>query len=208
VTCETCPHYLVLSEEDAERLGTLSKCAPPLRPRDEATALWQRLAGGEIDFVASDHSPCPPELKDTESHFAAWGGIAGCQTALPLLVTEGHVERGIALETIARLTARAAADRYRIPAKGRIEVGADADLVLLEVGPRATVAPEDLHYRHRISPFVGRTLSVRVARTLLRGRTVAEAGRIVSEPCGRLLTPVARHDHAPDTVGRPIGGNQ
>jgi allantoinase len=206
VTCETCSHHLVFAEDDAERLGTLGKCAPPLRARREVGALWQHVAAGAVDFVASDHSPCPPELKDTDDHFAAWGGIAGCQTTLPVLITEGHVERGLAWEAIARLTAGTAAERFGLPAKGRIEVGADADLALVEVTPGSALAAHDLHYRHRVSPWVGRRLRARVARTLLRGRTVSVDGRIVTESRGRLLVPAGRDDKASGIVGPPLGG--
>ncbi len=80
VTCETCPHYLLLTDEDAERIGALAKCSPPLRPRAEVEALWAELLAGTIPFVASDHSPSPPDLKEGDDAFAMWGGISGCQT--------------------------------------------------------------------------------------------------------------------------------
>ena len=91
-TCETCPHYLALTEEDMERLGTLAKCAPPLRPAAERDALWEQLARGRIALVASDHSPCPPAMK-AGGFDTAWGGIAGAQTTLALLLDEGHAAR-------------------------------------------------------------------------------------------------------------------
>src|SRR5688572_14057291 len=87
-TCETCPHYLALTEDDLERLGTLVKCAPPLRPAEERDALWEQLARGRVAFVASDHSPCPPEMK-AGGFAAAWGGIAGAQSTLCVLLHEG-----------------------------------------------------------------------------------------------------------------------
>ena len=92
-TCETCPHYLALTEDDLERLGTLAKCAPPLRPAEERDALWRELARGRIALVASDHSPCPPAMK--EGGFArAWGGIAGAQSTLALLLRRGRRRAG------------------------------------------------------------------------------------------------------------------
>jgi allantoinase len=189
VSCETCPHYLVLTEEDAELLGAVAKCAPPLRPRQEAAALWQALADGSLPIVASDHSPAPWALKDRTDAFAAWGGISGCQTLLALLLSEGHHARGLQLDLIARVTSGYVARRFRLRGKGRIAVGADADLVLIDLTASAELSAEDLHYRHRHSPFVGRTLSARVARTLVRGRTVFVDGRIVGPPAGRLLIP-------------------
>jgi allantoinase len=184
VSCETCPHYLVLGEDDLETLGTLAKCAPPLRPAAEREALWQHLEAGRIDFVASDHSPSPPAMKAGD--FAtAWGGIAGVQTLLPLLLEAGRLP----LAAIAALTAGAPADRLRLPGKGRLAPGADADLVLVEPAAHEVLRSEDLHDRHRANPFVGRPLRGTVVRTIARGRTVFAAGRITAEAGGRLLTP-------------------
>ncbi len=189
VSCETCPHYLVLTEEDAEALGNVAKCAPPLRSREESNALWDALAGGTLPMVASDHSPAPWALKSAEDAFAVWGGISGCQTLLALLLSEGHRARGLDLDLIARVTSGYVARRFGLRGKGRIEPGADADLVLVDLGVSKKLSPDDLHYRHRHSPFLGRTLNARVARTLVRGRTVFADGRIVGPPAGRLLIP-------------------
>ena len=183
-TCETCPHYLVLSEEDMERLGTLAKCAPPLRPRAESDALWEHLGAGRIALVGSDHSPCPPEMK-TGGFDTAWGGIAGAQTTLTLLLGEG-VRRGLPLAGLADLVTGAPARRFGLSRKGRLEPGADADLALVELPADHELA--ELHDRHRANPFAGRRLHARVVRTLLRGRTVYGDGR-APERRGRLLVP-------------------
>src|SRR3954447_6038570 len=113
VTCETCPHYLALTPEDVEALGAVAKCAPPIRGAEQQAALWERLRAGEIDMVTSDHSPSPPELK-AGSLGDAWGGIAGAQTTLELLL--GACEPAAA----ARLTSRGAVERFGIARKGRI----------------------------------------------------------------------------------------
>ena len=178
VTCETCPHYLALTEDDLERLGTLAKCAPPLRPAADRDALWERLARGHIALVASDHSPCPPAMKEG-AFTGAWGGIAGCQSLLGLVL-----ER-LPPAAAAAVTSANVAVRFGLP-KARLEPGADADLVLIDMRERH--APELLD-RHRLSPFAGRPLKGRVVRTLVRGTTVYRDGRIVAEPLGRLLTP-------------------
>ncbi len=178
-TCETCPHYLTLTEDDLETLGTRAKCAPPLRPAREREALWRHLEAGRIKLVASDHSPCPPAMK--EGAFTdAWGGIAGCQSLLQLVL-----ER-LAPAAAAAVTSANVAARFSLP-KARLQPGADADLVLIDLRERH--APE-LHDRHRLSPFAGRPLTGRVVRTLVRGTTVYRDGRIVAEPLGRLLTPI------------------
>jgi allantoinase len=176
-TCETCPHYLTLTEDDLDRFGARAKCAPPLRSAAERDALWERL--GDLAFIASDHSPCPPDMKAGD-FTSAWGGIAGCQTLLPLLL-----DAGVALDEVRRLTSIGPASRLRLP-KGGIALGADADLVLVDLADRH--APELLD-RHRLSPFAGRPLRGRVVRTLVRGTTVFHDGRIVAEPLGRLLKP-------------------
>jgi allantoinase len=177
-TCETCPHYLTLTEDDLETLGSRAKCAPPLRTAAEREALWAALP--DIAFIASDHSPCPPELKQGD-FTAAWGGIAGCQSLLALLLDSGRLDPA----TIAELTSAGPARRLRLD-KG-VRPGADADLVLVDI--KATDVPE-LHDRHRLSPFAGRPLRGRVVRTILRGTTIYADGRIVADrPLGRLLTP-------------------
>ena len=156
VTCETCPHYLVLTDEDAEALGHVAKCAPPLRPREESEALWHALADGTLPMVASDHSPAPWALKSGDDAFAAWGGISGAQTMLPLLLSEGAGARGLSLELIAAATSGYVARRFRLAGKGSVEPGADADLVLVDLGVSERLSADDLQYRHRHSPFLGR----------------------------------------------------
>ena len=196
VSCETCPHYLLLTEDDAEALGAVAKCAPPLRPASERDALWRALADASLPMVASDHSPAPPEMK-TGDAFTAWGGISGCQHMLAVLLGEGHRRRGLPLGRIAEAVAGFVARRLRFAAKGRLEVGADADLVLVDLRGDDLIEADDLLYRHRVSPYVGRTLGARVVRTLVRGRTVYAAGRVVAPPAGRLVTPDPVEDPRP-----------
>jgi allantoinase len=189
VSCETCPHYLVLTEDDMERLGAVAKCAPPLRSGTEQTALWGRLADGTLPMVASDHSPAPATMKTGDDFFRVWGGISGCQSLLALLLTEGAARRGLPLPTIARVTAEYVAARFGLaPGKGRLAVGADADLAMVDLSHRSTLEAGDLQYRHAHSPYVGRDLCGRVVRTLVRGTTVWQEGRSVGEPVGRLIT--------------------
>ena len=140
-------------------------------------------------MVASDHSPAPWALKSAEDAFAAWGGISGCQTTLPLLLSEGCAARGLSPELIAAATSGYVARRFRLPGKGRLEPGADADLAVVDLAASHELTAEELHYRHRHSPFLGRTLSAHVVRTLVRGRTVFADGRVIGAPTGRLLTP-------------------
>jgi allantoinase len=181
-TCETCPHYLLLTEDDAERLGAVAKCAPPLRTPADRDELWAQLERGMLPIVASDHSPCPPELKAGD-FLSAWGGIAGCQTTRALLMAEDRLP----LPAVAAVTATNAARRFRLAGKGRIEVGCDADLAIVDLARQWELRPAELRYRHRASPYAGRRLRGRVLRTVLRGRTVQHEGRLTGPPAGRLV---------------------
>jgi len=196
VSCETCPHYLVLTEEDMEELGAVAKCAPPLRSHAEQEALWQHLFAGNIPIVASDHSPAPAEMKSAPNFFNVWGGISGCQSLLQLLLTEGHIKRHLSLPLLASITGEYSAQRFHLfPQKGSLAIGADADLVLVNLQDSYKLTSSNLLYRHPHSPYIGKNLHGRIIRTLLRGQTIFLAGKIVAAPSGRLLKPLA---HARD----------
>ena len=188
VSCETCPQYLVLTNDDLERLGADAKCAPPPRPagHDE---LWSLVAEGQVSIIASDHSPSPPELKMGRPLLDAWGGIAGCQSTLGLMLEHGHHLRGMALTEIARALSTNAASRFRLPGKGAIVEGGDGDLAIVDLDSTYRLAPEDLFYRHPRSAYVGMRHRGRVTHTILRGTVVFENGRPASRPAGRFLRP-------------------
>lgn len=169
VTCETCPHYLVLTDEDVERLGAVAKCAPPVRSVREQAALWSHLLAGAINMVASDHSPAPPAMKTSPDFFAVWGGIAGCQSTLPLLLTYGYHQRGMRLSEIAAVTSRNVAERFGLRHKGRLMAGMDADLALVDIDATWRLSAADLAYRHRISPYVGMEMRGKVISTWVKG---------------------------------------
>lgn len=195
VSCETCPHYLVLCEDDLERLGAVAKCAPPLRPAAERDALWAQVADGRIPMIASDHSPAPFAMKAHSDLFRAWGGISGCQSMLSLLLSEGHARHGLPLPTIAARTSAYVARRFGLwPRKGSLAVGADADMALVDLDASYTLNPDDLFYRHRHTPYAGMALRGRIVRTIARGVTVYHDGHIVAQPRGRLLVPERRSD--------------
>ncbi|WP_150273069.1 allantoinase AllB [Paenibacillus tepidiphilus] len=178
VTAETCPHYLLLTEDSMAELGPVAKCAPPLRSKAEQEKLWEVLAAGKIDFVASDHSPCPSELKlaDGLSFMEAWGGISGAQSSLELLFHEGVRKRGLPVTRIAALLAEQPARRFGLDRrKGAISPGLDADLVLLHPDYSYTLEAEDLLYRHKHSPYTGLTLSCKVTATISRGKLIYTA---------------------------------
>jgi allantoinase len=185
VTCETCPHYFVLTDEDMKRLGAVAKCAPPLRSRHEQRRLREQLP--DITTIGSDHSPSPPELKERENFFDVWGGIAGCQHLLGLLI-----DADIPAAEIQRLASSDVARRFRVPTKGSIAVGKDADFSLVNLNETEVITTESLHYRHKQSLYVGRTVRARVRRTFLRGHMIFDDGKFCTAPIGRFVRADAR----------------
>jgi allantoinase len=184
VTVETCPHYLLFTAEDVDRVGPALKCAPPIRDGSSRERLWQHVLAGEIDLIASDHSPCTAELKTRgdDDIWEAWGGVTGIQSLLPVMLTEGVHRRGLRLGALARLVAAAPARLLGLwPQKGAIRAGADADVSLLALEREWTLEAEQLQARSGISPYVGRSFRGAVVRTLVRGVTVFDGGEFVEE---------------------------
>jgi allantoinase len=193
VTVETCPHYLSYDEDDFVRIGPLAKCAPPLRPRGEVEALWRAVLAGEVDVLASDHSPCTWAEKERGENdiWQAWGGISGLQSILAALFTEGVQRRGLPLSALVRMTSANPARLFGLyPAKGSLLPGADADLVIVDPTATTTLRPEDLEYKNRHSVYVGRTFHAAVDTTLVRGTPVFAGGRVTGRPgYGRWIKP-------------------
>jgi allantoinase len=189
VSCETCPHYLVLTEEDVERLGAVAKCSPPIRAEQEQARLWEQLLAGQIQFVGSDHSPAPASMKTAQNFFQVWGGISGCQSLLSLLLTEGHARRGLSLPLLAQLTAGAVARRFQVPHKGQLVIGADADLALVDLQAEGVLHAQDLYYRHQHSPYLERPWRGQIVQTLVRGVSIYERGQFPLARHGQLIRP-------------------
>jgi allantoinase len=166
VTTETCSHYLELEPEQGH-------CNPPVRDGAARHALWERVVRNAVDCIASDHSPCPPSVQPQ------WAGIDGVGLPLPMLLSSGR----LATTDVARLITEAARI-LRLRHKGRLDPGADADIVLVDPDAEWTVGPETQWTRHRQSPFAGRRLKARVVRTMVRGRTVYLDGDGPCEPGG------------------------
>ncbi len=194
VTVETCAHYLTLTEDDLIRLGPVAKCAPPLRDRSRQEAMWERVMAGHVDCITSDHSPCPTadKTKGDEDIFAAWGGITGVQTLVPLMLSEGVHRRGM---TWGQFVTLLAANPARIaglwPRKGAIQVGADADLMIVDLDRRWVVDRSWLQSRHTHSPFLGLQMHGAVEHVLVRGRTVAADGVVAAGAGGAWLPSTA-----------------
>jgi allantoinase len=183
VSAETCPHYLSFCAEQVPDGATEFKCCPPIRDAANRDGLWAGLAGGLIGAVVSDHSPCPPGLKQWESgdFGAAWGGISSLQLGLPAVWTQAR-PRGHGLDDVVRWMAAGPAALAGLATKGAIAPGRDADVVAFDDTAAFTVDPARLCHRHPVTPYAGQTLTGVVRRTWLRGRPAGAA------PAGRLLT--------------------
>jgi allantoinase len=189
VSIETCPHYLFFTEEDLERIGVTAKCAPPLRDADEHGRLWSALLDGRVDIVASDHSPCEASMKEEGDFRSSWGGIAGVQSTLAVLLERGHDGRRLRFERIVSLLTANPAGRFRISGKGSLSAGSDGDLLLLDPARAYTLDAERLLQRHKMSPYVGASFTGIVRRTIRRGETIFEDGKITATTRGRFVRP-------------------
>jgi allantoinase len=190
VTVETCPHYLHFNAETIPRGATLFKCAPPIRSRENCDQLWQALRDKTIDLVATDHSPCPPEMKrQAEGNFrTAWGGIASLSIALPVMCTEA-AKRGFSLTDIARWMSAAPAKLAGAHSrKGGLAPGLDADFFVFDPEAEFLVTEARLYYRHKVSPYLGKTLRGVVRATYLRAEKVFAAdNEFPGDPIGAEL---------------------
>ena len=190
ITVETCPHYLTFCAEEIAAGATAWKCAPPIRERNHRERLWNALRDGDIDLVATDHSPAPPALKhlDEGDFLAAWGGIASLQLALPVVWT-GAKQRGIPFERLSEWMCAAPAKLAGLAErKGAIAIGRDADLVIVDPDRDFTVDAARLYHRHAVTPYDGARLHGVVKTTLLRGEIVYDDGTVVGAPAGHLLS--------------------
>ena len=169
ITCETCTHYLYFHKEELDDIGPVVKCSPPIREKSRQPGMWERVMDGRVSMVVSDHSPCTPDLKDTDNAFEAWGGISGIQSNVDMFFDEAVQKRNMPLKTFADLIATNVAKRFDLKDKGSIEVGKDADFVFIKPNSPHTLKVEDLEYRNKISPYLDREYGAQVAKTILRG---------------------------------------
>ena len=188
ITCETCTHYLYFHKEELDDIGPVVKCSPPIREKSRQPGMWERVMDGRVSMVVSDHSPCTPDLKDTDNAFEAWGGISGIQSNVDMFFDEAVQKRNMPLKTFADLIATNVAKRFDLKDKGSIEVGKDADFVFIKPNSTHTLKVEDLEYRNKISPYLDREYGAQVAKTILRGEEIYSLENGVSDvKIGRFL---------------------
>lgn len=188
LTVETCQHYLYFNAEDIPDGRTEFKCAPPIREKENNEQLWDALKDGTIDFVATDHSPAPPEMKQLDSgdFMKAWGGISSIQFALPVLWTAAK-KHDCSLTDVARWLGERPAVLPQLKTKGRIEKGYDADLTIWDPEGSFTVTENSIRHRHKITPYLGEELHGVIHQTWLAGEKVFDNGRFLKLNKGQVL---------------------
>ncbi|MFQ6075776.1 MAG: dihydroorotase family protein, partial [Candidatus Bathyarchaeia archaeon] len=194
LTAETCPHHLLLTSEAMEEYGPYAKINPPLRGGEDVEELWRAVNNGTIDIVASDHAPYTQEEKDVgwKDIWRAPSGTPQIEVMLPLLLTE--VKRGrISLERLVEVTSEAVARTFGIfPMKGAIQVGSDADLVIVDLEAEGEILVDRLYTKARnITIYRGWRVRGMSTATIVRGEVVMEGGEVVGEPGhGRFISPI------------------
>lgn len=175
VTAETCAHYLWFDQKDFVEQGPLLKCAPPLRSSNNKDELWKKVLEGKVDCISSDHSPCSEseKAKGNDNIWNAWGGVSGIQNTVPVLLTEGVHKRNMPLTLLTKVISANPAKRLGIYGKkGIIRVGADADIMILDLNKKWTFGKDDIKTKNKISPYTCEEFTGKVEKTLVRGKLV------------------------------------
>ncbi|WP_256888328.1 allantoinase AllB [Acidomonas methanolica] len=184
ITGETCPHYLLFDEQAYRDLGSLIRVNPPVREKFHQIGLWQGLKDGTIDMIATDHAPHSTEEKIVENIWKADCGFVGVETQMMLMLSQVALGR-LSLCDYVRLSATAPARAFGLyPSKGIIEVGADADIAVVDLDRPFEIREADLHSKGRVTPFEGMTGRGTPVHTLVRGRFVMRDRELVREAKG------------------------
>lgn len=188
ITLETCPHYLLFNHNDLREKGAIAKCAPPLREENVQQQLVSLLIEGKFDMISSDHSPCTPDLKDSQTYniFTSWGGISGGQFTL-LSTIEVALQHNMPFTQVAKLTSSNPANRFHLKDKGKIAIGFDADFAIVSMEPY-TVTENNFFAKHKLSLYLGHTFPCQIKQTILRGNIVFDDGKFCSGPFGQWLS--------------------
>jgi len=184
-TCEASAHHLLLNQTVFRKQKTLAICVPPIRSEANRNGLWRLFAKGEVDILASDHAPHTLEEKTKENAWDAASGVPGLETSLPVMFTQ--VSQGkLTLRRLVDATATLPAKLFRLPRKGELKEGYDADIVLVDPKAKTRIAPESFESKAKYSPFKGYRCVGMAAYTIVNGTLVAERGRIVGDPVGKV----------------------
>lgn len=181
VTVETCPHYLYFDQNDVEKWGVYAICNPPIRTRMTVEKLWEKVLQGNVDFIGSDHAPYTFEEKEkgSKNMFNTPAGFSGIQTGYMAFFSEGVNKRKMPLEQFVAMTSTNAAKRYNVfPKKGILEVGSDADIVIINQKKKWTVTKDQLFYKMKWTPYMGKEIEGKIEKTIVRGTVVYSDGDI------------------------------
>jgi len=189
ISVETCPHYLYFDEENIPDGNPLYKCAPPIREMANNELLWRALENNLIDFIASDHSPAPANVKqlDSKNLKTAWGGIAGLQFSLPVIWTAAKKRGATIADMVKWLSANPATFLNLDHRKGKLETGYDADLVIWDPDAAFVLKKEMVHHRHKISPYIGENFCGLVKQTFVNGHKVFDDGQFFNLNQGEII---------------------
>ena len=189
LTVETAQHYLYFNAEEIKDGNTAFKCAPPIREKANNEKLWQALKDGIIDFVATDHSPATPDLKELESgnFMKAWGGIASIQFALPVLWTAAKKHNCTINDLVKWLCEKPAILIGKQSSKGKIKKGFDADIIIVDLNKTFTVTENIIHHKHKITPYLNEKLFGVVEQTYLNGKKVFENDTFLKLNQGKII---------------------
>jgi allantoinase len=187
VTAETCTQYIFFNAEEIPDANCIYKCAPPIRERANNDQLKQALASGVLDFIATDHSPAPPNIKEIETGNLkkAWGGIAGIQFLL--IASWTALKECMTLEQFIPLVTSKPADFIKAATKGTLAIGNDADFVIWNPDANEIVKAQDIFFRYKISPYIAQNLSGDVLETIVNGETVYKNKSIQNKNKGQWL---------------------
>ena len=174
ITCETCPQYFSLTEDEILAQGSLARVNPPLRTRADVDAVIEGLKDGTIDAIATDHAPHSAEEK-ARPLTEAPSGMVGLETTLAVTLTYLYHTGELGLSDILRKMTINPACILRLPTKGRLSIGADGDVVIFDPEEEWTVDPERFASKGRNTPFAGRTLKGRVKYTVVGGEVIYQA---------------------------------
>lgn len=193
VTSETCPHYLIFSEEDMEKFGAWIRINPPVRKRPEADLLWRMISAGAIDCVSSDHAPWPADKKNKPVIFDNASGCPGVETLLPLMFSEGVAKGRISITALAKVISENPARIFGLfPKKGILLPGSDADIVILDPASTWTLRADELHAAAGWTPYEGMEITGKIETTIIRGRIVFDRGEIQAKRgYGKFVRPVS-----------------
>ncbi len=189
LTVETCPHYLYFIAEDIPNEAPIYKCAPPIRENANNNMLWEYLLEDGFNFLASDHSPAPPERKQLASgdFFKAWGGIAGLQFSFPVLYTEG-CKRGLTLEKLIPLLTENPATFLGLEnKKGHLKKGFDADITICDTKKSMIIKESIIEHKHKATPYLNEWLKGQITAVFVNGIQTVKEGEIIDTNAGEIL---------------------